>query len=373
MLITQNPEAPAEIRHALIDLAGQDTTEIRIASAYVTHSGSGALLKVIERSLEEEAFAAIPKLLVTSFDFGLTEPLALTSWLKLSNGSVRVVGAEMLQAGSLNPSLAFHPKMYAFRKGNSKFNLLVGSANLTTRGLTRNFEAAWAQEGVPAVEVDNAFDHISQQSVNLSDDLLTSYKSLRKQRPPPPEIRGEVESVEAPALVSASSLLLFRDAIESGSIRLQNHSTMWVQVEKLQGGSGSQLEMPRGAHSFFGFQFAGHHHQDVQLIGRPNLRSAAHTWQDRPLTWHGNNRMERLNLPTQAQGGFSYADSAVMFRRLPDHSFELIVEPWESDIARAWRHASTQSQLLFKLGRNTSRLVGLIRRSNGKNDAPVYD
>ena len=360
MLIVQSPESPAEIRHALIDLAGQDTTEIRIASAYVTHSGCSALLKAIERSREGEAFAAMPKLLVTSFDFGLTEPLALTSWLSLNNGSVRVVGAEMLKAGSLTPSQAFHPKMYAFRKRNFKFNLLVGSANLTGRGLTRNFEAGWSQEGVPQAEVDQAFDHISQQSVNLSDDLLMSYESLRKQRPPPPEIRREVESVEEPALISDTSLLLFRDAIDSGSIIPQEHNSMWVQAEKLQGGSGNQLEMPRGAHSFFGFRFAGHHHQDVQTIGQPKLRSAAHIWQDRPLTWHGNNRMERLNPPTQAQGGFSYVDSAVMFRRLPDHSFELIVENWESDIARAWRHASIQSQLLFRLGGKTSRLVGLI-------------
>ncbi len=360
MLIIQNSTAPAEIRHALIDLAGQDTTEIRIASAYVTHSGSSALLQAIERSLEGDAFAAIPKLLVTSFDFGLTEPLALTSWRNLNNGSVRVVGAEMLEADSLTPSQAFHPKMYAFRKRDSKFNLLIGSANLTGRGLTRNAEAAWSQESVPQIDIDNAFARVSQQAVNLSDDLLTSYESLRKRRPSPPEIRREVENVEAPATVPDTSLSLFRDAIDSDGIIPQEYSTMWVQVEKLQGGSESQLEMPRGAHSFFGFRFAGHYHQDVQMIGQPKLRSAAHTWQDRPLTWHGNNRMERLNLPTQAQGGFMYVDSAVMFRRLPDHSFELIVEPWESDIARAWRHASTQSRLLFKLGRNTNRLVGLI-------------
>src|SRR3546814_14038983 len=77
----------------------------------------------------------------------------------------------------------------------------------------------------------------------------------------------------------------------------------------------------------------------------------------RRLTWHGNNKMERMNLPTAAQGGFNYADSAVMFRRLTNGSFELIVTPWESDLARSWRQASAQRQTLFclEIGRASCR------------------
>lgn len=79
------------------------------------------------------------------------------------------------------------------------------------------------------------------------------------------------------------------------------------------------------------------------------------------LTWHGNNRMERMNLPTATQGGFDYADTAVMFRRLVDGSFELIVTPWDSDLARSWRQASALRQTLFRLGTvTTNRIVGLI-------------
>ncbi len=68
-----------------------------------------------------------------------------------------------------------------------------------------------------------------------------------------------------------------------------------------------------------------------------------------------------MNLPTAAQGGFEYADTAVMFRRLADGSFELIVTPWDSDLARSWRQASAQQQALFRLGTvATSRIVGLL-------------
>jgi len=50
-----------------------------------------------------------------------------------------------------------------------------------------------------------------------------------------------------------------------------------------------------------------------------------------------------------------------MFRRLADGSFELIVTPWDSDLARSWRQASAQRQALFRLGTvATSRVVGLL-------------
>ena len=71
--------------------------------------------------------------------------------------------------------------------------------------------------------------------------------------------------------------------------------------------------------------------------------------------------MERLNLPTRTQGGPAYADSAIMFRRLAEGYFELIVTPLNSDLARAWGQASSQTGNLYRLGGPaTSRLVGLL-------------
>lgn len=361
MLVIQNSLAPANIRHALVDLAGHDTIELRVASAYVTQSGSNVLLEAISNSLGEAAFAAIPKMLVTSFDFGLTEPLALRDWLDLDNVCVLVAGAPMIENGLLTPTRAFHPKMYAFGKNDATFNVLVGSANLTGRGLSVNAEAAWSQHYVPSGQVDLAFARTRQETVELSMNLLAAYEALREQQPPPPEIGPETQPVEPPAPVPGAQLPLFRTALETGALNPADYNSMWIQGEGLQGGSRNQLELPRGAHTFFGFQFDQYEFPHNLTIGSPLLRSAARTWENRPLTWHGNNRMERLNLPTITQGGFNYVDSAVMFRRLPDSAFELIVTPWESDLARAWRQASGQNQLLFRLGRiATNRIVGLI-------------
>ena len=80
-LIIQSTAYPATIRHSIIDLITPEMTELRIASAYVTHSGSEILLDAARRVLGAERFAAIPKLLLTSIDFGLTDPRALQCWL----------------------------------------------------------------------------------------------------------------------------------------------------------------------------------------------------------------------------------------------------------------------------------------------------
>jgi len=362
MLIIQNSAVPANIRHALVDLAGNNTANLKIASAYVTRSGSRILLDAVAAALGQEAFAKIPKMLVTSFDFGLTDPLALHDWLQLENARVIVAGASMLNYGSLIPTRAFHPKMYAFGKTDTTFNILVGSANLTGRGLSVNAESAWAQRDVPAQQVNEAFALTTRhETLELTPDLLAAYGALRQQQPPPPEIGPETKPVAPPGDVAAAQLPLFRDAIATDTLEPAAYKSMWIHGEGLQGGSRNQLELPRGAHTFFGFDFRQYHRRNNFTIGCPLLRSGARAWSDRRLTWHGNNRMERLNLPTRTQDGFDYSDTAVMFRRLPDGSFELIVMPWESDISRAWRQASAQKGLLFRLGTVvTNRIVGLI-------------
>jgi hypothetical protein len=123
----------------------------------------------------------------------------------------------------------------------------------------------------------------------------------------------------------------------------------------------TRWQLPREGHLFFGVSFTNYSFPKKITIGVPILRAGTRIWNNRLLTWHGDNKMERMNLPTLSQGGFSYGNSAVLFRLLPGHAFELVVAPWNSDLARAWRAASAQKNLLFRLGvKSTSRLVGLI-------------
>jgi HKD family nuclease len=361
MIVVQNMGNPAAIRNAIADLIPNDTVDMRLASAYMTRSGCSLLLDTAYDTVGRDAFLAIPKLILTSFDFGLTEPQALRIWLDMPNTTIRVSGFERLQQGTLAPLRAFHPKLYSFGLRNGwSCNALIGSANLTGRGLSVNTEVASAQWGVPRGEIDAAFATMSSESTLLTDDLLANYEVVRQHQRPPEGIAQEIDAVPQPPTAIDGTLPLFRQAIESG-VDPAMFSSMWVQGEALQGGSHNQLELPRGGHRFFGFYFDQYDYPHNLPIGTPILRSGQKAWADRPLTWHGNNRMERINLPTINQGGFSYVGTAVMFRRLAGGFFELIVTPWDSDLARSWRIASSQRHCLFRLGAiATSRVVGLI-------------
>lgn len=359
MLIVQSPSNPTQMRNALADLASLGVLELHVACAYVSWSGSKILLDQVEGVIGENSFKAIPKRLVTSLDYGLTEPSALRKWSGLPNSEVFVAGAESLAAGTLAPKYAFHPKMYVLGREGGQAGLLVGSANLTARGLSVNSEAGWRQDSIRLLDALQAFAQIAAGTSAVTDALIKQYEELRKKRPPPPILKGEIEPVPSPPAVNTSSLLEFQAAVESGALDPGAHEIMWVHAEKMQGGSGNQLELPRHANRFFGFGFDAYTKQDKVTIGVPILKSMGSAWNDRLLTWHGNNRMERINLPTEAKGGFSYVHQAVMFRRMPDGSFELVVTPWESDLARAWRKASELKGLLYRLGKS-GRLVGFL-------------
>lgn len=361
MLIIQNGSSPATIRNAIVDLIDSEIVDMRVASAYVTTGGSDILFDAIVDKIGLKAFLNMKKVLIASLDYGLTEPDALRKWCMLENTLVNVFGAQGLQEGSLSPLRAFHPKLYVFGNRNKKFNALIGSANLTSRGFSVNTEAAWTQNGIPLIEIESAFSFVEYETVHLTEDLLNAYENLRQRNPPPKEIEHEIKPVDKPHQVAFGELTLFRLAIERNIINPENFTSMWVQGEGLQGGSRNQLELPRGGHRFFGFHFDRYDYPDKITIGRPVLRSGSRVWTDRLLTWHGNNRMERMNLPTVSQGGYNYANTAVMFRRLKDGSFEIIVTPWDSDLSLSWRHASLQKNTMFRLGTiATNRLVGLI-------------
>ena len=252
MLIVQSAAEPAAIRNAIVDLIAPIPISMQVAAAYVSRGGSDILLDALVNAAGQAAFTAMPKVLITSFDFGLTEPQALRRWQALPNTEVRVSGAQRLLQGSLLPARAFHPKLYAFSTDAQHCNALIGSANLTSRGFSVNTEAAWAQRDIPRGQIDAAFTSAGFETVPLTEALLAAYEGLRVVQPPPPEIQQEAEPVARPAPPVAAATQLFRLAIENGAINPANFNAMWVQGEALQGGSRNQrcatiaVSMPQG-------------------------------------------------------------------------------------------------------------------------------
>jgi len=53
-------------------------------------------------------------------------------------------------------------------------------------------------------------------------------------------------------------------------------------------------------------------------------------------------------------------NNLILFRRIEPNTYEFRVYPWGSDSARAIVDASLRANLLFRLGRNSSRLAGFL-------------
>ena len=362
MFVVQNELRPAAIQDALRDLMGNGISAVRICCAYVSKSGSELIYDGIVRAAGPGGIDGVRKIIVTSLDYGITEPTALEFWREKPNSSVLVAGAALVRGRSLIPKIAFHPKFYIFEKATGGMATLVSSANLTNRGLTVNAEVGWSQLDHQLPDpVDRAWRAAIETATPLTDEILAAYRTRRRRNRAGARVieRTELARVPTPRLAPVVRYPLFTDAPDS----IREFGEMWVESRAVQGGSRNQLELPRGAHRFFGAAFGDYEFERVEHIVELTLISGSAQWADRSVTWHGDNAMERINLPSATQGGFSYGNSLILFRRLAEKTFELRVYPWSSDSARALVEASHKAGLLYRVGRrrNITRLAGFIR------------
>lgn len=359
-IISQNGDNKGQVLLGLTSLGDSQIQGLRIAIAYITKAGSDLLFDVLSNKVGKSLWNSIPKIVTTSFDFGLTEPAALTSLKQLSNCTVNIWGTEVLQNKRLQPVYSFHPKMYIFDKHGS-ISAFIGSANLSLSGLTTNTEAATIYENVSnTAEINACWEDINSKCTPLTPLLLRQYREARKKyanRSVKPKVKKE-KSAPISGAVTRRRRSPFYQAISTGVITPQNYSHFWVETgSKMSGGSGNQLELPRGANIFFGFNFSSYNGRQ-RTIGSPVIFSQDKVWSDRPLTWHGRNAMERINLPTVIQGGYSYKNTVVHFTR-NNNRYELLVFPWSHPLSQIWRNRSQKDGLIFKVGIGSTRVCGL--------------
>ena len=93
MLIVQNELRPAEMQNALFDLMRDGIQRVRICSAYISMAGSQILFDGISRSAPGGDHERVTKTIVTSLDFGITDPTALEFWRDTGNCQLLVAGA----------------------------------------------------------------------------------------------------------------------------------------------------------------------------------------------------------------------------------------------------------------------------------------
>jgi len=355
-LLLQDDSRPGVVLESLLSLVGPALTELRIAVAYTTLGGSKLLVPRLVRRIGKHHWSILPKTLVTSLDYGCTDPEALAYWASQPKTAVYVVNAGLLPQGRLRPTRAFHPKVYIFDYG-PKQSYVIGSANLTRRGMTVNNEILSISNdaSIPLPQAD--WTRILANAALLDGALLRRYSALRS--------RGRQHEVDdpPPAIpVAPYAAPVFHDEVDAGRLQPANHDRFWVQAGSMTtGGSHNILEVPRHSNRFFGFRFTSYVQSHV-VIGRPVLTYGRLRWSDRQLAWHGAprmNKMERITLPTKTQGGVSYANTSVLFRRHAG-GYEMEVAKWNSSLAIAWRNASVATGHIYRLGVRGPRICGLL-------------
>ena len=120
--------------HCLRELLDR-SDEALLAVAYVRRGGVGLIEREVKGLRRRHGRLRV----LTTFDFGLTEPAALEALMD--------EGAEVRVARLADR--AYHPKVY-LGTGASGPRVLLGSANLTAAGLIRNVEGGVAATGASA-------------------------------------------------------------------------------------------------------------------------------------------------------------------------------------------------------------------------------
>jgi hypothetical protein len=207
-------------------------------------------------------------------------------------------------------------------------------------------------------EANDLWSEIVASSVKLTGDILQEYKDKRPAQRQSSSLTPDEPPVplEPPQLGSTRVL---GDAVEDGSIDPASFPAFWLEAGTMSTSwSHHQLETPRHANRFFGFTFAGHDDQQRE-IGEVGLIVRGVLYPQRRLVWHGDNRMERLYLPTPTQTGVNYANQVILFQR-SGSAFTVTVADPHGARAPQWRDEAAASQTLFRVGQNSPRWCGFL-------------
>ncbi|HXH14754.1 MAG TPA: phospholipase D family protein [Sphingomonas sp.] len=234
---------------AIDDAIPAGCTKIFVASAYTTREGVRLLFDRLRLKLGAQAFAAVPKRLVTTFDHGLTDADAIDDWIA-AGGTVRIANSHVIQAANLMPAAAFHPKVYSFRSPAGDWKVVTGSANLTGRGLTVNAEAMMGAS-VAGVDMTPSMERLREGTVRADAALLAAYRLLKAANPPPANMAPLIAPVPPPPVLAVNGLSTLSDAIALNGVMPGSHQRFWMQTLTMSGGSGSMRNGFRTSEAIF--------------------------------------------------------------------------------------------------------------------------
>lgn len=118
---------------SLLTPAIEAANDVRIAVAFVSSDGLSQIMPAVQKALKAGAYVEF----LVGMDARATDPFALKDLHAMFHASPQ--GA-LLCFAPRNVSAIYHPKMYLMRD-DGHATAIIGSSNLTRRGLTSNIEA----------------------------------------------------------------------------------------------------------------------------------------------------------------------------------------------------------------------------------------
>lgn len=145
-------------------ILGNAFDRLDVAVAYATLQGVRALNRVVGP-------IAVTRW-VLGLDDAITQPAAITNIQNRAGAQLRVA--------RLSPARRFHPKLYRFWSSTSAESalLVIGSGNMTQRGLQENAEAAvilFAESAADGAVISSAFDELWALGHEPSAEELNDY------------------------------------------------------------------------------------------------------------------------------------------------------------------------------------------------------
>ncbi|NPV87794.1 MAG: NgoFVII family restriction endonuclease [Anaerolineae bacterium] len=113
--------------------AVKTSSDIRVAVAFISSDGLSCIMPAIEQALEADSLVEF----LVGMDPSATDPAAITQLHSILRRSRR---GGLLCFAPRHASAIYHPKMYLARSDQTA-TAIIGSSNLTRRGLCSNIEA----------------------------------------------------------------------------------------------------------------------------------------------------------------------------------------------------------------------------------------
>ena len=204
-LVLNSPERDLRVLDIIKDEL-QRCDKFFMSVAFITGSGITPLLQIL-KDVNSEG-----KILTTDYNY-FTQPNAIRSLMSLDNIEVRIFKSE---------DVGFHTKGYLFNQ-NGKFNILVGSSNLTANALMKNKEwnvySTYDEEDKFTMDLLDSFNQYWSQSVN-AEDYIDEYERLYNKNKPKFILQRDNQTEEfTPNSMQREFIEKFVESVDNGDKR----------------------------------------------------------------------------------------------------------------------------------------------------------